>query len=101
VFKTKCRQEIEMRFDAIDVERQCEAIAADLESSLRDYMTDIPESLVEIMVNEIWEFDYTEMAISQLESEYFQSLEDRAEECRNEGKYLEYQLLIGIINNVP
>jgi hypothetical protein len=90
-----------MRFNPIDVERKCEEIAEDLESSLRDYMTDIPEALVEIMVNEIWEFNHTEQAISQLESEYFQSLEDRAEECRNEGKYLEYQLLTGIINNVP
>jgi hypothetical protein len=74
-----------MRFDPIDVERQCEEIAADLELSLRAYMTDIPEALVEILVNEIWQFNHTEMAISQLESEHIQALEDQAEERRNEG----------------
>jgi hypothetical protein len=73
-----------MRFNPIDVERKCEEIAEDLESSLRDYMTDIPESLVEIMVTEIWEFDLTEQAISQLESEHIQNLEDEAEERKFE-----------------
>jgi hypothetical protein len=73
-----------MRFDPIDVERKCEEIAEDLESSLRDYMTDIPEALVEIMVNEIWEFDHTEQAIRELESEHIQNLEDEAEERRYE-----------------
>jgi hypothetical protein len=74
-----------MRFNPIDVERKCEEIAEDLESSLRAYMTDIPEALVEILVNEIWQFNHTEMAIQNLESEYIQALEDRAEERRNEG----------------
>jgi hypothetical protein len=73
-----------MRFDAIDVERKCEEIAADLESSLRNYLTDIPESLVEILVAEIWEFDLTEQAIRELESEHIQNLEDEAEERRYE-----------------
>jgi hypothetical protein len=74
-----------MRFDPIDVERQCEEIAADLESSVRNYLTDIPESLVEILVAEIWQFDFRQQAIKDLESEHIQALEDQAEERRNEG----------------
>jgi hypothetical protein len=74
-----------MRFNPIDVERQCEEIAADLESSVRNYMTDIPEALIEILVNEIWQFNHREQAIKDLESEHIQALEDRAEERRNEG----------------
>jgi hypothetical protein len=73
-----------MRFDPMDVERKCEEIAEDLESSLRDYMTDIPEALVEILVNEIWEFNHTEQAIKDLESEHIQNLEDQAEERKYE-----------------
>jgi hypothetical protein len=73
-----------MRFDPMDVERKCEEIAEDLECSLRDYMTDIPEALVEILVNEIWQFNHTEQAISQLESEHIQALEDQAEERKFE-----------------
>jgi hypothetical protein len=73
-----------MRFDAIDVERKCEEIAADLESSLRNYLTDIPESLVEILVAEIWQFNHREQAIKDLESEHIQRLEDRAEERKFE-----------------
>jgi hypothetical protein len=72
-----------MRFDPIDVERKCEEIAEDLESSLRDYMTDIPEALVEILINEIWEFNHYEQAISQLESEHIQALEDAAMERKH------------------
>jgi hypothetical protein len=67
-----------MRFNPIDVERQCEEIAADLESSLRSYMSDIPEALVEILINEIWEFNHYEQAIRNLESEHIQRLEDSA-----------------------
>jgi hypothetical protein len=84
MFKTKFRQETEMRFNPIDVERQCEAIAADLESSLRSYMSDIPEALVEILINEIWEFNHYEQAIRNLESEHIQALEDAAMERRYE-----------------
>jgi hypothetical protein len=73
-----------MRFDPMDVERKCEEIAEDLESSLRDYMTDIPEALVEILVNEIWQFNHTEQAIKDLESEHIQNLEDQAEERKYE-----------------
>jgi 1,6-anhydro-N-acetylmuramate kinase len=73
-----------MRFDPMDVERKCEEIAEDLESSLRDYMTDIPEALVEILVNEIWEFNHTEQAIRELESEHIQALEDQAQERKFE-----------------
>jgi hypothetical protein len=73
-----------MRFNPIDVEKQCELIAADLECSLRAYMTDIPEALIEIMVNEIWQFNHTEQAISQLESEHIQALEDQAQERKFE-----------------
>jgi hypothetical protein len=50
----------------------------DLKSSLRSYMSDIPEALVEILINEIWEFNHYEQAISQLESEHIQRLEDSA-----------------------
>jgi hypothetical protein len=73
-----------MRFDPIDVERQCEEIAADLESSVRNYLTDIPESLVEILVAEIWQFDFRQQAIKDLESEHIQALEDQAEERKYE-----------------
>jgi hypothetical protein len=74
-----------MRFDPMDVERKCEEIAADLELSLRAYMEGIPEALVEIMVTDIWEFDHREQAISQLESEHIQALEDAAMERKHEG----------------
>jgi hypothetical protein len=73
-----------MRFDPMDVERKCEEIAEDLESSLRDYMTDIPEALVEILVNEIWQFNHCEQAIRNLESEHIQALEDQAQERKFE-----------------
>jgi hypothetical protein len=73
-----------MRFNPIDVEKKCEEIAADLELSLRAYMTDIPEALVEILVSEIWQFNHTEQAISQLESEHIQALEDQAQERKFE-----------------
>jgi hypothetical protein len=73
-----------MRFDPIDVERQCEEIAADLELSLRNYLTDIPEPLVEILVNEIWQFDHRQQAIKDLESEHIQALEDQAQERKFE-----------------